>query len=52
MVVGVLKVIGLIPSAPGDFLHSKPLKAATFFSSVIQSVYLVSSSSLRIGVLG
>lgn len=43
------RVIGLIPSGPGDVLLSNPLKAAAIFSSVIQSVYLF---SLSIDVLG
>ena len=45
-------VIGFSPSGPGDFLLSNPLNAAIIFSSLIQSLYLASSSSFVIDVSG
>ena len=46
------RVIGFNPSGLGDFLLSKPLKAAMIFSSFIQSLYFVISSCLVMDTLG
>ena len=46
------RVIGFIPSGPGDFLLSKPLKAAVILSIFIQSVYFCCNSSLVIDFSG
>ena len=46
------RVIGFMPSGPGDFLLSKPLKAAVIFSTFIQLVYFCCNSSLVIDFSG
>ena len=46
------RVIGLIPSGPGDYLLSNLLKAGVFLSSLIQSLYQVSSSDFDIDTSG